>query len=71
MRPFSDLALALAVDLGPGQWADLYFAATSGSYDEYALKCAAAGVMPVLGRGDFERRLFPGSDGGTGLSGVV
>ena len=51
MKLFPDLELVVPLD--PGPWTDLYFAVTSGSYDEYALRCAIAGVEPTAGSGVF------------------
>lgn len=62
MKLFPDLELV--VPLEPGQWTDLYFAVTSGSYDEYALKCATAGVTPLFDHDGFKRQLSPDLNGG-------
>lgn len=69
MKLFPDLELVVPFD--SGQWTDLYFAMTSGSYDEYVLKCAAAGVALAFDRDGFKRQLSPDLDGGSDPSCTV
>jgi len=52
VKLFPDLELVVPLDTE--QWTDLYFAVSSGSYDEYALKCTAGGVRPLYSREEFE-----------------
>ena len=50
----ADNAPAPTIKLTEEQGNNIIFAVVSGSYEEYAMRCAVAGVRPLGSREDFE-----------------